>query len=325
MTNISLHDLPNIAQIEAMFLDLEQVLVYNGKAWQCSTESSHHNTAVRFDKFIHEKAKEFVLTLRPRNSILTGKSLKEIVEPHTAHKFILQSDISKYFESIRYEPLIQEVLSKSNFDKELLGRIESFYFDKDQKLKRGLRASAILSEIMGIQMDNLVMKLVYTQEITGVGYSRYYDDILLSADVKEPLRKLEALLKSELSGYNLQINEKKSRLILSENSRVLGLRIHQGKVTVPKEYKRIVRVRAFNFDKEYTSMRQYDWEDEQVLHEMKKKVGSVIGSYWHLVNNSSSDTAFEKAQIEGYMEILGEFNNALKNLYNDIDIFYEEL
>jgi hypothetical protein len=216
-----------------------------------------------------------------------------------------------YYESIHFDA-VGEHFAKAEFDASFIEHIRIFYFDENGFLRRGLRGSAIISELIGIKIDNAVGRVLHEHSYSGtVNYTRYYDDLIFSSIERAPLQKIESVMTDEARKLDLAINTKKSKLRITEGSMILGLRIYKSKITVPKKFKRIERSREFELNKYYHSI---DWQDKSELYELKRFAGHVIGSLWYIVKNSEEDTTRYSERIEEYKEILQECDSALEFL-----------
>lgn len=306
-----------------LFNEIDTTLVHTGVIWQYNKRLAHlSSSAHKFDKFTIEKLGVYCSTLGAGQSVIARKSVRQIVEPHLVHRFVLRMDVKRYYESIHFNA-IKIHLERAQFTEDFIDHIRIFYFDTSGYLRRGLRGSALLSELIGVKIDNEVARCFYESRIVGVTYSRYYDDLLYSADSRDDLRIVEAGVVELLSAMGLSTNESKSKLTQIENSKILGLRIHKGKIIVPKEFKRILRVREYRLSQ---CEQETDFSDMYSIHELKRYTGHVIGSLWYIVKNSDEDTLNYEHRIEEYKHILSTCDDALSEISreneDDRDLFH---
>jgi len=314
----ALYDLMSIkeGELKDLFDNLDTVLVHNGKYWLHSSKSNYTSASYKFDKYVHEKVHEAVKKMNPKTSVLSGKTLRDIVLVHKANKYIFKLDVKKYYESINFAD-IKEDLVRSGFETELIERICRFYFTDNMSLRRGLRASPVMSEFIGLRIDNIVAQIIH-ESGHKPAYSRYYDDVLISFSDIDVLKKIEKILVKKLLVLGLSINEKKTRIQSTHTSNVLGLRMHNGSLIVPKRFIKILRSRIYQLDK-YLYTVGYS-EDSEELYAAKVMIGSVIGSIWYIINNSDTDTSKYSALLEGYYELLQEYSARLnRSLEMNID------
>jgi hypothetical protein len=60
-------------------------------------------------------------------------------------------------------------------------------------------------------------------------------------------------------------------------------------------------------------------EDSEEVYEAKRRIGTVIGSHWYIINNSSLDTSRYSKQLNHYMEVLAEYSRILDSLLGRSD------
>ena len=144
-----------------------------------------------------------------------GGSIKKCVELHKNNDAYIKYDISKFFNSIKFEILIEKIKRVFNIDSiyDTITKkiVASFYFEK--KLPLGLVISPLLSDIYMLDFDKKITEFCSLRNCI---YTRYADDILISkktifteSDYKEINQKVEMLL----CNLKLKINSKKTRQI----------------------------------------------------------------------------------------------------------------
>ncbi len=317
-----LHDLISIKldDYEKLFKNLDDAVAYNGHYWRHNSKSSFSSISWRFDKYTQEECFRAIEKLNPTTSVVARKSTRELVEPHCVHKFILKLDVTKYYESIDFTD-ISDSLIKSGIDDKLRAHIEQFYFSDGKSLRRGLSASPILSEFIGLKIDNLVSKILYELNHKEVPYTRFYDDILLSGDDKELLRSIEQRLTEGLAALGLTVSKRKTRIQPTHTANILGLRIHDGKLVVPKSFKKRLRARIDSLDRHLNDLHKNGgWEDSDEVYEAKRRIGTVIGSHWYVVNNSTTNTTRYSNQLDHYYKVLAAYSRQLDYLLEREDI-----
>lgn len=307
-------------KLDDLFANLDAALSHNGSVWKYSRNREFSSSAAGFDKFFTEQLNHYAVTLNGKQSVLAHLSVRDILTPHIANKYILQTDLKKYYESISFS-VVKDHFDKAKFDVHFIEHIRLFYFDGSGMLRRGLKGSAIISELVGVRIDNGIGRLLYELGLNGTSYSRYYDDLLFSSDERDSLRMIEAKLPAVLEAIGMRLNTKKSKLRMVNNSLVLGLRVYDSNITVPKKFKHLMRAREHELNKFYGSV---NWSDEGELHELKRFAGHVIGSLWYVVKNSYGDTIIYEEKIEKYKDILRECDAAIEALRpDDESVLYE--
>lgn len=304
----------NGVKLNELFSDIESVIVHSGSIWKYNRNGIYHESADSFDKFFTQKLNEYSKCLNAKQSVIAKVSVIDTVLPHKDSKFMLQLDMKKYYESIHFD-VVSEHFSKANFDNIFVEHIRSFYFDSKCFLRRGLRGSAIISELVGVKIDNIAYKVLYETSCKNtVAYTRYYDDLIFSSNERDKLKDIELIIANEVNNLGLTINSKKSKLKITEGSLILGLRIYKSKITVPKKFKKIERAREFELSNCYRSV---NWQDKSEVYELKRFTGHIIGSLWYIVKNSEGDTTRYSIRIEEYKEILAECDDAIKSLQDE--------
>lgn len=317
-----IYDLASIKpeDYKKLFDNLDEVLSFNGHHWQHTRKSNFFSTSWQFDKYVQEECFKAIEKLNPATSVVARKSTRELVEPHCSNKFLLKLDVRKYYESINFAS-IADSLSKSSVDSELHPYIERFYFSDGKSLRRGLSASPILSEFIGLKIDNLVNKILYEVGHKEIPYTRFYDDILMSSDDKEALRDIEKRLSTELATLGLDINKRKTRIQPTHTASILGLRIHNGSLTVPKEFKKKLRARIDRLEEYLDDLqRSGGWDDSDEVYEAKRHIGTIIGSHWYVIKNSNNNIERYSRQLDHYYEVLALYTKRLDYLMGGGDI-----
>lgn len=299
------------AKLDALFADIESVVIHTGSIWKHNHKSDYAESADAFDKFFTQKLNDYSTTLNPKQSVIAKVAVIDVVSPHKANKFTLAIDMKHYYESIHFDA-VSEHFRKAEFDVDFIKHIRAFYFVEDGFLRRGLRGSAIISELIGVKIDNAVGRVLHEGSHNDtVTYTRYYDDLIFSSNDRVALQHIESVMTDEAKKLDLTVNTKKSKLRVTEGSMILGLRIYKSKITVPKKFKKIERSREFELNKYYNSV---SWQNKDELYELKRFAGHVIGSLWYIVKNSEEDTTRYSERIEEFKEILKECDSALEFL-----------
>lgn len=120
--------------------------------------------------------------------------------------YILQMDISKYFDSIPHDKSY-EIMTEHIYDE----RVKQLIKYLISTFKDGIGIGSQLSQLIGIyylhRFDD------YIKIVKGIKYyARYSDDIYIIHDNKKYLQKLLIDIKSQLTNYGLKLNEKKTQI-----------------------------------------------------------------------------------------------------------------
>ncbi len=220
------------------FQEPELLLLDDGKFWLHRNCDESESASVRYDKGMQEQIRVALRKKHPQTSVLAEKSsVRSIVLPHAGNKYTLHIDIKNYYKNINFSHIKRFLEACASFDSTDIEIFEKFYF-YNNGLRKGLYASSMISEIVGLKIDSLVSQLLYKEGCTDVAYSRYYDDLLFSYNFISTLRNIEQKVKDFLASLGFTVNTDKTKIFITNNAKVLGLRIHNGLVTIPKALKK---------------------------------------------------------------------------------------
>jgi RNA-directed DNA polymerase len=202
-------------------------------------------------KAVHKFLNSFIFRkLKVRNDLVfsyrTGHNVLDALTPHAESKFYFKTDISNFFPSIKSD-LVLSTLELNVADlaisdlREHLKRITDLV-TLQGALPVGFSTSPLLSNACLYNFDN---KISLFCEDSGLIYSRYSDDIIISSGSKINGMDMQKTLDSMLSDGELlrfKINEKKTRLLSKGNKvKLLGAVIlPSGKITVDMQVKKRV-------------------------------------------------------------------------------------
>lgn len=195
---------------------------------------------------IHDAA----IAYRKKISILDNAIL------HRNNKFFLKIDLKDFFPSIKYKdliPRIREWHSKENpewlLDKEAENLIRLACFYDGDILAVGYPSSPIISNIVMLEFDITLLKLINNKEKFGdVVYTRYADDLVFSTNkqgASKLLFKAISALISKTSSPNIKLNKLKTKIGSSSGgtASVTGLRIcNEGHITIHRKQKDHIRL-----------------------------------------------------------------------------------
>lgn len=308
--------MPKKEDYEYLVKNLPKEIGRVGQKWEHTNKDDRTSRSQRVDKHVGERIKDMVIRIyKPKTSVLSSgisnpnkmKSTRDIVSVHIDNKWCLRLDIEKYYESIKFEMVQKALLKCEDLPQSFL---ESFYFDNN-RLRRGLFASPFISEIVGSQLDSIASKALYELGLSDVDikYSRYYDDMLFSSNDIEQLRRVEVAVSDAINVFGLSVNTEKSKIIHIHTSKLLGLRIHNGQITVSKKFKKKARLRMYYADYTFNTL---DSDSEASVDRTLKALGTAIGSIQYIVHNSP------KTIIDKYEPILQKYYEKL-SVVKDIE------
>ncbi len=313
--NMMLYDVLGISKdkLDHFFANPSSYFKVNNKIYRHINTSDQKSVSLKFDKYIYEQTKKYVESKNPKQSILAHKSINQLLQGHVSNTFILVTDIKNYFNSISFI-VFKQLVNKNNSLYDRLDEIRKIYFINDFLIK-GLMASPILSEIIGLKIDNLINQIIYSDvEKYDLKYTRYYDDIIVSSNNIDRLilvyNSINEIFKNTLK---LELNNKKTRIQSLKGASVLGLRFYDDSIRVPGKYRNELRGIIYRY--------KFLKEDSQFEIENKiKYVNKIKSSINYVIYNSPNEI------VDSYKIQLVNFNEEHKRLadkltYNILDSF----
>lgn len=261
-------------------------------------------------KALHVFLNSFVfeyLSVNDRTSFAyrKGAALPDAVTPHANSRAVYQTDFKKFFDSITASR-VRSVIAESSTPVEdihnYLDRIVELTTVKG-RLPIGFSTSPLLSNACLRPLDDLLERECEQRSWI---YSRYADDIIISAQGLDGIKGVECVIEKCINdslGEDFKINHSKSRLTtVGRNIKILGLVIlPSGRVTIDKEIRkkvewqlhyfvtdkaRLEKIYDENFDEELKRLSGYISHiyavDELYFEKLQRKFGTtVIDSFLH--------------------------------------------
>lgn len=176
------------------------------------------------------------------------KNIRENADAHVRNRIVLKLDFQDFFPSIKVSDwrrfFLQNPLDVDVKDLNLLTHILFWGrgTNRPQCLSIGAPSSPILSNILLFTLDDQIHKLTATQHIA---YTRYADDITLSASSYEALLPIEAEIRrivARLKSPRLVFNDQKRGLYSKGQKRmVTGLILTpETKISIGRSRKRMI-------------------------------------------------------------------------------------
>ncbi|WP_413488142.1 retron St85 family RNA-directed DNA polymerase [Shewanella baltica] len=232
-----------------------------------------------------------------------ARSIYHNALPHKDSAWILKLDFKDFFHSIRPKHLkfflLDALEGISSIEIDILNHY-LFWMDRtDRKLKLSIGApsSPIISNIIMYKFDESVCNICSKYNVI---YTRYADDLTLSANSREGLLEAEKELKvliEETQTPLLVLNDKKRVLIGGHKSkRVTGVVItHENKLSVGR-YKR-KKVRAMLHLYVNSKLNE---QDIPILHGTLSYIKSIEESYYKSLRDKYGDAVFTKLAKESF-------------------------
>lgn len=244
-------------------------------------------------RIYHSFLNLFVIEFLPINqevvfSYRKGASAYDAVVKHAKSKHFFQTDISSFFLSINAN-LVGKVISEGEEfcpAEDVLVNLPRIIdlICIDNSLPMGFPCSAPMSNAVLLKFDNALNQYCVAH---GLIYTRYSDDIIISAEDKESLVDIKSIVQNFLTQYGaaeLKLNERKSKNFrVGGKIVILGLMIlPNGKVTVDSKIKREVEVLLY----------RYSQGREAFLAAIEKeedRVKAKITGYLNYINSVDQD------------------------------------
>ena len=164
--------------------------------------------------------------------------------PHVGAPVVLKLDIHKFFDSIIYPQVKENVFPKTIYSEPLRVLLTILCTYRDS-LPQGSPASPGISNVIMCDFDNTVGAWCAQR---GVAYTRYCDDMTFSGEF-DP-EDVKSFVNGELRKMGFFLNDKKTSVVRNgRRKQVCGIVVNE-KISVPKEYRRKIRQEVF-FCKKY--------------------------------------------------------------------------
>ncbi|MFR1709601.1 MAG: retron St85 family RNA-directed DNA polymerase [Clostridium sp.] len=171
-----------------------------------------------------------------------GKSIKENARFHRNQKQVLTLDIKDFFPSIKVFKVIDIFKSIGYCDS--VAVMLANLCCLDGSLPQGAPTSATLSNLVMIEVDNLISEFV---ECNKIRYTRYADDLTFSGDFK--INELIIYVKRVLKSNGFRVNNKKTRKLYNYQRQVVTGIVTNQKLQVPKRIRRDLRQQMYYIQK----------------------------------------------------------------------------
>lgn len=167
-----------------------------------------------------------------------GKGLLNNVEPHRNNHYFACFDLTAFFDSITFNRVygVFRALRYSADAAEMLAKLCTVR----GRLPQGGVTSPYLSNIVCTRLDRRIRKFTENRHVT---YTRYADDITLSAKSPAALFSCVPLIRKIIVEEGFDLNESKTRVLFPQDCRrVTGLIISRRRVSVGR--RELHRIRA---------------------------------------------------------------------------------
>jgi hypothetical protein len=214
----------------------------------------------------------------------------------------LKIDIKDFYESLSWSTVEASLPAAVKLDNELSSLIKDIYFHRGH-LARGLINSSLIAEFFLCSIDNFIRRVIHGEGLAEKShYSRYYDDFFIAASDKSKLQSIMQVVNVKLDESGLKPNSDKTKIVSTNNTKILGLSLANGKIHPP----RYLKQRLFEYEDRYNYYGESDAED------VRKKMslcGTIKGTLHYILNNSSTHSS-------RYEHLLYHYDNELSRLHS---------
>lgn len=189
---------------------------------------------------------EFVRLDEAATAYIRGRTLLDNVQPHQHNRYILCLDLEGFFDSIT-EPRVRGIFQGLGYPErsaQMLSRLCTYR----GRLPQGGVTSPYLSNIACLKMDRRIRRYV---GFRNVAYTRYADDITLSAADPKNLFACVRMVREIIVDEGFRINEDKTRVLFPRHSkRITGLVIdqHRDRIGVGRKQRKYLRARIHSYE-----------------------------------------------------------------------------
>ncbi|OPJ55472.1 retron St85 family RNA-directed DNA polymerase [Clostridium chromiireducens] len=209
-------------------------------------------------------------------------NLSSNVKPHDNNNYFLCLDFKDFFCSINFGS-IYNIFSVLGYDDSMcfiLTRLCSY----NGRLPQGGVTSPTLSNIACIKLDERLSNYLGIRDIV---YTRYADDITLSAKQPDKLLKALPTVKQIIEEEGYTLNNDKTRILGPKLQRkITGLIYDGSKFGIGREKKRTLRSAIYNYvygrDEEDERERKFQWINGWMnyLKSVDKNSYNILKNYW---------------------------------------------
>jgi RNA-directed DNA polymerase len=164
---------------------------------------------------------------------IRGRNVKSNASPHLRSTFVYTTDIANFYPSIHYTRVYTLFTDYFECSPDV-ARICTKLCTHRHHLPLGLITSPILADCFMKRADFRIGRMC---ERSGLAYSRYVDDITISASYPIESGSVPKLVTEILQDFGLRTNPKKEDMgRFSEGRRITKLEIRRGRPDVSREY-----------------------------------------------------------------------------------------
>ena len=168
-----------------------------------------------------------------------GSSTLENASPHVGSNFLLNVDLKDFFPSI-VASKVYGVFHSIGYNKKIAGALTSLCVYKG-RLPQGAPTSPKLANLVCLKLDARIQGYAGPR---GIVFTRYADDICLSAQTLKKIQNAKNLIRTIVNEEGLQINSKKTSISgTRKRKKITGLIVTESGVGIGRDLTREIRAK----------------------------------------------------------------------------------
>lgn len=203
--------------------------------------------------------------------VFNGYKQSEFISIHLESKYVLKVDFKNCYRNITFDHFkkIIEEHSKPLYKPLPIELVRSLYFPNNY-LQAGLSASNIICDlVLKYNFDKQINCAIHRKGVRLANYSRYYDDLHISSDDIDLLKRIYELIKNISKDLSLPLNYKKGQMRRIDGVKMLGSRISNGAIRIPRAEKNNLRAAIYQLE-------NTNWLDKEYEHRLRSVIYRVV-------------------------------------------------
>lgn len=220
---------------------------------------------------------------------------------HIKNEYIYEFDLKNFFPSITKKKVFYLFINLGYNQK--VANILAELCTIDDILPQGSVTAPYISNLICLNLDR---KLKEKCDERGITYTRYADDLTFSSNDLEKLKEIKKIVAQEVKKFNFVLNNKKTRLMILGNKRVVtGILLQNKKLYVKKTLKKKVRSMIFNsiMKKDYSNLNKINGYISFISHieeDYNEKISNYINHIEKKVIKIISDIKNDLISCQNY-------------------------
>ena len=204
--------------------------------------------------------------------VFNGYRQNDFIGLHLDSKYILKVDFKNCYRNITYDHFSSVITPRVvSLQTQLpMDLVQAMYFPFGY-LQAGLSASNIICDlVLKYNFDKEINSTVHQGSEVLANYSRYYDDLHISADNLETLQVIYETIKQISKDLFLPLNYQKCELRRTNGVKVLGSRIADGAIRIPRKEKNNLRAAIHELENTRRGDKTYEHRLRSVIYRLSR-------------------------------------------------------